>query len=137
MNIKYITLNENKILPANHKYTAVIFLILGAISIGFAPIFVRLSSIGPFATGFWRVALAIPLFYLVMFVNWNNRIESNSRIDLLWAIFSGVIFGTDLAIWHLSIEYTTVANASTLCNLAPMLLVISGWVFYKKNQIKL
>ena len=34
-------------------------LLLGACSIAFAPIFVRLSETGPTASAFWRTALAV------------------------------------------------------------------------------
>lgn len=33
---------------------------LGAIAVGASPIFVRLSELGPSATAFWRLALALP-----------------------------------------------------------------------------
>ena len=38
-------------------------LVLGAIGIAFSPIFVRLSELGPTATGFHRVFLALPLLW--------------------------------------------------------------------------
>ena len=41
--------------------TALIALFAGALAIAFAPIFVRLSEVGPTATAFWRVALATPV----------------------------------------------------------------------------
>ena len=42
---------------------ALIALLVGGAAIGGSPIFVRLSEVGPMATAFWRVALAlVPLF---------------------------------------------------------------------------
>jgi len=41
-------------------------LLLGAVGIAFSPIFVRISEIGPTATAFWRVALALPVLALWM-----------------------------------------------------------------------
>src|SRR3546814_889830 len=35
-------------------------LVLGALAIAFSPIFVRLSEVGPTATGFYRAILAVP-----------------------------------------------------------------------------
>jgi len=40
-------------------------LLAGAACIGFAGIFVRLSDIGPVATGFWRLLLAAPVLWLL------------------------------------------------------------------------
>ena len=38
---------------------ALIALLIGGAAIGGSPIFVRLSEVGPMATAFWRVALAL------------------------------------------------------------------------------
>jgi len=40
-------------------------LCLGAVAMGISPIFVRFSAadVGPFASAFWRVALALPVLY--------------------------------------------------------------------------
>ena len=38
-------------------------LVLGAIAMGASPIFVRLADVGPFASAFWRMALAIPFLW--------------------------------------------------------------------------
>ena len=52
---------------ADHAWrTAFTALIAGAVAIAFAPIFVRLSDLGPTATAFWRVALAAPVLLVWM-----------------------------------------------------------------------
>ncbi|MDW8480063.1 MAG: hypothetical protein RML12_10100 [Xanthomonadales bacterium] len=43
---------------------ALVALLAGASAIGLAPVLVRLSELGPTATAFWRVALAVPLLAL-------------------------------------------------------------------------
>jgi hypothetical protein len=48
--------------PSNR--VALVALILGGAAIGGSPIFVRLSEVGPIATAFWRVALALIPIYL-------------------------------------------------------------------------
>ncbi len=45
--------------PTNAQRLAMTALIVGGIAIGSSPIFVRLSEVGPLATGFWRLALAV------------------------------------------------------------------------------
>ena len=42
-------------------------LLVGAACIALTPIFVRLSEAGPTATAFWRVALAVPVLWLLYF----------------------------------------------------------------------
>ena len=48
---------------AARRSLAFVALLAGAIAIGFAPIFVRLSDTSPTASAFWRVALAAPVLW--------------------------------------------------------------------------
>ena len=43
---------------------AFVALLTGAVGIAFAPIFVRLSEVGPGATAFYRLLLALPVLWL-------------------------------------------------------------------------
>ena len=87
-------------------------LLLGALCIALAPIFVRLADVGPTAAAFWRVTLATP----VLLALWLPR-----RPRLSWALlWPGVFFGCDLAVWHQAIHHTSVANATLLPNLQPL-----------------
>jgi drug/metabolite transporter (DMT)-like permease len=136
---KDIPLVQGSIVESATNSIAVIFLVLGAVGIGFAPIFVRLSNVGPFATGFWRVALAVPVLILMSMLNPNTRFlraRQNWRAYGL-ALLAGGLFGGDLAVWHLSIHYTTVANATLLSNCAPIIIALWGWIFLKKPVKKL
>ena len=54
---------------------AFILLLLGAAGIAFAPIFVRLSELGPMTTAFWRCALAVPALWL-----WLMRLSVMERV---------------------------------------------------------
>lgn len=87
-------------------------LVLGALCIGMAPVFVRLADVGPTAAAFWRVALATPVLLALW---WPRRQALSWR--LLWP---GVFFGCDLAVWHQAIHHTSVANATLLPNLQPV-----------------
>lgn len=105
-------------------------LIAGAIGIGFAPIFVRFSEVGPSATAFWRIALALPMMGLWAATTSDGKFARLSARD--WSVLAlvGVCFATDLAIWHWSIKYTTVANATLEANLASIFVVLMGWLFF-------
>ncbi|WP_218813930.1 DMT family transporter [Rickettsiella endosymbiont of Dermanyssus gallinae] len=120
---------------------ALLYLIIGAVAIGFAPIFVRLSEVGPIATGFWRVAIAFPILTLLS-MGQGSTYPSDTEVpkfkDYLWILFAGILFGGDLATWHLSIQYTTIANSTLLANFSPVLIALWGWlVLHKPPQKKL
>lgn len=123
----------------NRNKLALFYLIIGAIAIGFAPIFVRLSEVGPIATGFWRVTIAFPiltLFSIGQSSNHSHDVDKPQPKDYLWILFAGILFGGDLATWHLSIQYTTIANSTLLANFSPVLLALWGWLVLRKPPQK-
>ncbi len=107
-------------------------LLCGAVAIAFAPIFVRLSELGPTATAFHRLFLALPVLWL-----WNAADQARDRAprplgraDVLGLVIVGLFFAGDLAFWHWSIRYTTVANATLLANFAPVFVALAGWAMF-------
>ncbi|PWR18758.1 DMT family transporter [Zavarzinia compransoris] len=108
-------------------------LILGAIAIGFSPLFVRLSELGPTATAFWRLALALPLFYGWTVVAARNRAAPPAplgRAAKIRLLIAGLLFTGDLFSWHWSIHLTTVANSTLFANFAPIFVVFGAWAFF-------
>jgi drug/metabolite transporter (DMT)-like permease len=115
---------------------ALMALLGGAAGIAFAPIFVRLSEVGPVATAFWRVALAIPPFGLWLSLEGqgpSSERRPDSLKDYLGLIMAGIFFAGDLAVWHWSIKLTSVANATLLANFAPVFVTLgSRFIFGQK-----
>jgi drug/metabolite transporter (DMT)-like permease len=114
--------------PASPGLTAAFAaLVAGALAMGVSPVFVRLAEVGPFASAFWRVALAIPVLWI-----WAARESGTGTIAAAFrnrAVFvAGVLFAGDLFFWHLALMNTTVANATFLATMAPIWVVL-GSVF--------
>ncbi|MBI3897735.1 MAG: DMT family transporter [Gammaproteobacteria bacterium] len=128
--------NSNSAKPAKVHSLALPALLLGATAIGMAPIFVRLSEVGPVATAFYRLLLALPL--LGLWWAWERRAQPTPRPKLdrqtrRWLIAAGVCFAGDLGVWHWSLMLTSVANATLLTNLAPVFVAaISLWFFRER-----
>jgi drug/metabolite transporter (DMT)-like permease len=113
----------------SHRF-ALAALILGGAAIGGSPIFVRLSEVGPMATGFWRVALAFfPIYIFSLIKGGATGPKPETWADRGMLILPGVILAVDLITWHLSITITSVANATLLANLAPVFVTIIGVLF--------
>lgn len=111
---------------------AFIALLLGAVGIAFAPIFVRLSELGPSATAFYRLGLAVPLLGGWL---WTSRpasfpLSKEKGVNWLPLMSAGCFFAADLAVWHWSIQFTSVANATLLANFAPVFVVLGGWILF-------
>jgi drug/metabolite transporter (DMT)-like permease len=109
---------------------ALVALFTGALAIGTAPIFVRLSETGPTATAFWRGLLALPL--LALWALLERRRAHAPRASLREPLFAwaGVFFAGDLALWHASILLTSVAASTLEANCAPILVTIFAWVLW-------
>jgi len=107
-------------------------LILGAIGIAWAPIFVRFAGadgVGPSAAAFWRLAIAVPIAWL-----WAARDPRVSTFrERLQLCLPGLFFAGDLAVWHWSIHWTSVANATLLANFQPVLVTLGGWLIFRRR----
>jgi drug/metabolite transporter (DMT)-like permease len=108
-------------------------LLAGGIAIGFSPIFVRLSELGPIATGFYRLLLALPLLWLWMRFEGPRAAPRASAIPWLAMAVPGILFAGDILFWHWSITYTTVANATLLANLAPVIVTVGAWLYLRER----
>ena len=104
----------------------------------------RWVDVGYTAAAFWRVALALPLLGLA-WLGGGGRAPggppqgrpaataqsgplATARLKWLW--LAGAFFAADLAVWHQSIRYTSVANATLLANLAPVFVTAGAvWLF--------
>lgn len=110
-------------------------LVIGAIAMGVSPVFVRYAEVGPFASAFWRVTLALPL--LLIWAIWEAKRANMALRDALVmnraVLLSGIFFAGDLIFWHLAIFNTTIANATLLSCLAPVwVLLLSGFFIGEK-----
>jgi drug/metabolite transporter (DMT)-like permease len=107
-------------------------LVAGSLAMGISPIFVRIADVGPFASAFWRVALALPALYawarLTDRQNADSRIAPPGRPFAFATILAGLAFSGDLFFWHLSIVSTSVANATFFATTAPIWVVVFGWL---------
>jgi len=114
---------------AAEQRLAMLALLAGAMAIAIAPIFVRISETGPAATAFWRVALAVPV---LMLLARNTRPDSiKTKVPVRWpVILCGLFFAADLGVWHYSVAFTTVANATLLANLAPVFVALAAWALF-------
>ena len=107
----------------------IILTCIGGCLIGLAPIFVRFSEIGPSFTGFYRFLFAtILIFFYGIFT---NKIKVLTLKELLVISIPGLCFGTDIALWHSSIVFTSIAHATLFVNTAPLYVCILGFLIFK------
>ena len=115
------------------RFAAVAALLAGAVAIAASPLFVKVSEAGPIATGFWRVALALPVLWAWSAIASREHHASSFAENRGLMIAAGLLFAGDLAVWHWSIVLTTVANATLLANLAPIFVTLAVWVWFRRR----
>ena len=105
-------------------------LFAGATCIALSPIWVRVADVGPAASAFWRAALAVPLLWALFF---SLKTSETKKFPLPALLATGLAFAGDLAFWHWSIQYTSVANSTLLANLASIFVTLAAWVLWKQR----
>ena len=112
------------------KGRALAALVLGGILLGCSPVLVRVSELGPVATAFWRLALAlIPLSLLFARHGRGGGSLPTTMSRHVTAALPGVFLAGDLATWHTSLHMTSVTNSTLLANMAPIFVTLASWLF--------
>ena len=106
-------------------------LVAGNVAIAFGPLLVRYADSGPIATGFWRLALAVPFLALM---GWRAGFQLSNTTPAIIGLtaLAGLFFGIDIIAWHIGIFQTKLGNATLFANCASLLLVIYGVVMARK-----
>jgi drug/metabolite transporter (DMT)-like permease len=112
-------------------------LLLGAVSISFSGIFVKLSEVGPISTGLFRMALPLPIMAVGLWFAARQRPDRRlPRIG--WRGWAGIhvaafFLAFDLIVWHWSLKLIGVGVATLLGNTAPIWVALAGFVFFKER----
>ena len=107
---------------------AILALLVGACVIGAAPILVRFGDAGPAAVGFWRLVCSVPLLVVLA-----RRSTGAVGRPTPLAALAGLAFALDLGFWHYGIANTSVAKATVLANLAPVVVTALAWIVLKQR----
>ncbi|MEO6151849.1 MAG: DMT family transporter [Croceibacterium sp.] len=106
-------------------------LIGGNVALAMGPWFVRVADTGPVATGFWRLALALPVLALLARAN-RQRLGGLPNKVALAVVLSGVLFAFDIASWHIGIGLTRLANATLFGNAGSLVLMVWGFIAWRR-----
>lgn len=101
-------------------------LLIGNLALAFGPWLVRLADVGPVASGFWRLAIAVPFLLLL------SRITGQTSGRVTWpllatAVAGGWFFAADLGAWHVGIHLTKLANATLFANVSSFAFAAYGF----------
>ncbi|MCX5611664.1 DMT family transporter [Streptomyces sp. NBC_00047] len=112
-----------------------LMVLLAVCCLALGGVFVRISEVGPVATGGYRSLLAAPML-LGMSLAAARRTRVNAtaptvsgagrprigRRDQLLIVLGGLFLAADLCLWNISFLYTSLAEANLLANLVPFII---------------
>lgn len=109
-------------------------LLAGLTAFGFAPILVRYASdTSPLVLVVYRTVFAA----LMLFPFWLWMRDSTSRSgkgeERLWIVLSGLCLGLHFTFWISSLYYTSVASASVLVTIHPIIMILVERLWFKRS----
>lgn len=123
-------------MAAASRFAFPLFL-LGSIVLSAGPLFVRLADVGEVQSAFWRLAIGAPLLFLLVRAT-ASRDGAPARPPriTIWLILGGIFFAGDLAVWHLGITRTAMANSTLVGNSAAFLFPVWGYLTMRRWPTK-
>ena len=106
-------------------------LALGIFCIAFSPIFVKLSGAPALTSAFYRIFIGWLCLAPWCIVKKKLKIDRNA---LLFALLTGVVFGLDIAVWHLSLAKIGSTVSTLVANLAPVWVGLFSFLLFRKSS---
>ena len=106
-------------------------LFLGAILISLSPVWVKLVSVSPTTSGFYRVAIGSATVAILMVLA-RQKLSLSKRAWILVGLAGG-FFSLDLFFWHRSIIFVGPGLATLLANFQVFIMMIAGVVLLQQK----
>jgi len=104
-----------------------------ALAMSISPSLVRFADVGPLSSAFWRVFLAVPVLWMWMRAEESQSGQGKGKTWSLPILLTGLFFAGDLLLWHLAIMKTSIANATFFATMAPIWVVVFGWLALRQK----
>ena len=115
-------------MPLDTDTKATIRLLTGAVFISFSAVFVRVLSVPPTVSAFYRVLFGGG--FLLVYILATKRSLFRGLTGLLAIFLAAVFFAADLWTWHRSIIYVGPGLATMLANFQVFFLALAGILFF-------
>ncbi|MFZ6021779.1 MAG: DMT family transporter, partial [Chloroflexota bacterium] len=107
-------------------------LVSGILALSLSSLFVRWADAPGAVTSFYRMAVA-SLFFLLVFL---RQPAANRQIEQRWLflpLLGGLFTALDHATWATAINFTRVANATLMNNLAPLWVALVAFLLWRER----
>lgn len=102
-------------------------LLIGVIAISIFPVLVKWAPVSGISSAFYRMAIAV--VFLLPYVLFKKLLQKPEGSLWVPIFVCGILFGSDIAIWNLSIHYSNATQATLLTNLSPVWVGIGSAIF--------
>jgi len=102
-------------------------LIIGVLSISIFPVLVKWAPVSGITSAFYR--MFIGFICLLPYVLITKKLSLPPKSQWLPIFLCGIVFGSDIAVWNMSIHYSNATQATLLTNLAPIWVGIGSFLF--------
>ena len=117
--------------PPPPLFGALASLVAGAFLISFSGVMVKLVSVGPSTSAFYRVLLGG--LGLLAWAAWRGQRLWGGVMALAWAGLAGLFFGLDLYLWHRCILYVGPGLATILANFQVFAMALVGVLYFRER----
>ncbi|WCB96785.1 hypothetical protein DSM104299_05553 [Baekduia alba] len=106
--------------------------VLGALTIAFSSILVRLAGVSPSTAAVFRCAYAVPVLFLLA-RHEDRRLGPRPARDRRLAAIAGIFFAIDLVCWHHAIDDVGAGLATVLGNLQVAFVPLIAWAVLEER----
>ena len=114
---------------------SIILLAIGACTISFCPVFVKIANVGPAMAGFYRMIFGGFLLSIIVILR-KDKFFFNRKHTFLNLLCS-ILFALDLSLWHRSVHYIGPGLSTLLGNFQVFFMAAFGIFILKEKPSKL
>lgn len=116
------------------KVKVLVALLAGLTAFGFAPILVRLApNTSPLVLVVYRTVFAVVMLFPFWMWLRSSEQRDGKGSERLWMALSGVCLGLHFIFWISSLYYTSVASASVLVTIHPIIMILVERLWLKRS----
>jgi drug/metabolite transporter (DMT)-like permease len=108
------------------------YALVGAVTIAFSSILVRLSHASPSTAAIFRCVYALPILGLLAWIE-DRRFGGRSWRERRAGLLAGTFFAADLLLWHHSIGDVGAGLATVLANIQVVVLPLVAWALLSER----
>lgn len=115
------------------KINPKIIVFIGALGVSTSPILVKWSNSPALTIAFYRLLFTVIILTPFIVSRNINEIRNITKSQLIKIAISGIFLGLHFSVWILSLKYTSVASATVLVNISPIILLILSFFVLKEK----